>query len=341
MEYLKKPVETAPQESLKAWFSTGNALAWKGHWMPQALTELLEWRAFSKKLGVPLVDAPRNCAPWNEKEEEDVACSYVRGESVRAIALKTLRTDGAIISRLQQLGVMPDPVPYGDVVNNTSKRFAFIRPFISGGDAASREADLKKRIETLEEQLTWSVTSTKYLSACEDLAAARRQIAELDHDRHSMQNEKLRADINDRALQKLQDAVRAIYTASFWHSPTLDGYTTRKLWAQLRDAAGIPKGTATALGLAPLKPLPAHGLARDTAAQAWCTPETGHIPMDTRLAEAFAKILDRVWSQPWLGNATTAELLDELTARAEVGGYATYSTTGRERAPNPQAKEKS
>lgn len=76
-------------------------------------------------------------------------------------------------------------------------------------------------------------------------------------------------------------------------------------------------------------------LARETAAQAWCTPETSDIQMDSRLAEAFAVILERVWSQPWLGNATTAELLEELTARAEVGGYATYSTTGRERAPNP------
>lgn len=35
---------------------------------------------------------------------------------------------------------------------------------------------------------------------------------------------------------------------------------------------------------------------------------------------------DEIWSQPWLGNATTKELLDELTARAEVGGYATYKT---------------
>ena len=31
--------------------------------------------------------------------------------------------------------------------------------------------------------------------------------------------------------------------------------------------------------------------ARGLAAQAWCTPETETIEMDTRLAEAFAEIL--------------------------------------------------
>lgn len=37
--------------------------------------------------------------------------------------------------------------------------------------------------------------------------------------------------------------------------------------------------------------------------------------MDGALAEAFAEILDEVWSKPWLGNATTEELLDELQVR--------------------------
>lgn len=31
-------------------------------------------------------------------------------------------------------------------------------------------------------------------------------------------------------------------------------------------------------------------------------------------------------TQPYLGLATTAQLIDELRARAEVGGYATYRT---------------
>ena len=33
--------------------------------------------------------------------------------------------------------------------------------------------------------------------------------------------------------------------------------------------------------------------ARQKAAQAWCTPETSVIEMDTRFAEAFADILDK------------------------------------------------
>lgn len=65
----------------------------------------------------------------------------------------------------------------------------------------------------------------------------------------------------------------------------------------------------------------ASDLSRERAAQAWCTDTTRHIEMDYRLAEAFAEILEEVWSQPWLGNATTEQLLDELKARAEVRGY--------------------
>lgn len=37
--------------------------------------------------------------------------------------------------------------------------------------------------------------------------------------------------------------------------------------------------------------------------------------------------MDDCSSQAWLGNATTAELLEELQSRAEVGGYANYKTT--------------
>ena len=39
-------------------------------------------------------------------------------------------------------------------------------------------------------------------------------------------------------------------------------------------------------------------LAREKAAQAWCTPETEGIVMDPPLAEAFADILDEVWGKP-------------------------------------------
>jgi hypothetical protein len=69
-------------------------------------------------------------------------------------------------------------------------------------------------------------------------------------------------------------------------------------------------------------------LALERAAQAWCKPTTEHLEMIPELAEAFAEILDDVWSKPWLGNASTEELLDELKARAGVNGTLTYSTAG-------------
>lgn len=66
----------------------------------------------------------------------------------------------------------------------------------------------------------------------------------------------------------------------------------------------------------------------ERAAQAWCTPETSSIEMNTDLAYAFAKILDDIWSKPWLGNATTRELLDELKTRVDLD-YKTNDTTKR------------
>ena len=64
-------------------------------------------------------------------------------------------------------------------------------------------------------------------------------------------------------------------------------------------------------------------LALERAAQAWCTDKTSHIEMDTDLVTAFAEILDEVWSKPWLGNATTRELIEELSARSDLD----YKTT--------------
>jgi hypothetical protein len=58
-------------------------------------------------------------------------------------------------------------------------------------------------------------------------------------------------------------------------------------------------------------------LAIQTAARVWCRSETSHIQMDPALAQAFADVLDEVWSKPWLGNATTGQLLDELRARLD------------------------
>jgi len=67
-------------------------------------------------------------------------------------------------------------------------------------------------------------------------------------------------------------------------------------------------------------------LALEKSAQAWCTPETKKIIMNPVLAKAFAGILDEVWSKPWLGNATTAELLTEVMARCELNGTLDYRT---------------
>ena len=68
-------------------------------------------------------------------------------------------------------------------------------------------------------------------------------------------------------------------------------------------------------------------LARQKSAQAWCKPTTEHFAMQPELAEVFAELLDEIWSQAWLGNASTAELLGELLTRAEIHGYADYKTT--------------
>ena len=59
-------------------------------------------------------------------------------------------------------------------------------------------------------------------------------------------------------------------------------------------------------------------LAIQKAAQAWCRESTKHIEMDVDLAEAFADILDEIWSKPWLGNATTGEMLDEIKCRVDT-----------------------
>ena len=69
--------------------------------------------------------------------------------------------------------------------------------------------------------------------------------------------------------------------------------------------------------------------AEHIAAQAWCTPTTEKIVMDVVLAEEFARTIDKLLSEPWLGNATTRELLQELTTRIEVDGMLDYRTRRR------------
>jgi hypothetical protein len=59
-------------------------------------------------------------------------------------------------------------------------------------------------------------------------------------------------------------------------------------------------------------------LSLEKAAQCWCYPTTSHKKMDIDLCLAFADTLDKIWEQPWLGNATTKELLDEIAARVDL-----------------------
>ena len=67
-------------------------------------------------------------------------------------------------------------------------------------------------------------------------------------------------------------------------------------------------------------------LCREKAAQVWCKPTTQHKEMDVELCEAFAEMLNEIWSKPWLGNATTGELLAEIKARVEMDGKLEYKT---------------
>ena len=66
--------------------------------------------------------------------------------------------------------------------------------------------------------------------------------------------------------------------------------------------------------------------ARQKAAQAWCKETTKGKVMDIELCEAFAEIIEELTSQPWLGNATTKQLLDEITARVDLN----YKTVGED-----------
>lgn len=67
-------------------------------------------------------------------------------------------------------------------------------------------------------------------------------------------------------------------------------------------------------------------LCKQLAAQAWFTPATRHLPKEPALEAAFAQILTDVLSQPWLGNATTGQLLDEIRARVDCA-YRTVPRT--------------
>jgi hypothetical protein len=69
----------------------------------------------------------------------------------------------------------------------------------------------------------------------------------------------------------------------------------------------------------------------ELAASAWTKPETSNIEMNTKIAYAFAEIIDEIRSKPYLGNATTRELIYELSARCDTGSIdkgGNYKTTG-------------
>ena len=65
----------------------------------------------------------------------------------------------------------------------------------------------------------------------------------------------------------------------------------------------------------------------ERSAQAWCDPRTSNIEMNTELAYVFAEIIDDIWSKPWLGNATTRELIEELSERSDLD-YRTVDEPG-------------
>lgn len=73
--------------------------------------------------------------------------------------------------------------------------------------------------------------------------------------------------------------------------------------------------------------------ALQTASRVWCTPKTEHIKMDQVLAEAVADLIDKETSAPLLGNATNAELINELAARIETHWDLNYSTVSGGRKP--------
>ena len=67
-------------------------------------------------------------------------------------------------------------------------------------------------------------------------------------------------------------------------------------------------------------------LALETAALAWTTDKTSKITLDSDLANAFADIIEKITSKPYLGNATTNELINEIRTRIEMDGMLEYKT---------------
>lgn len=70
------------------------------------------------------------------------------------------------------------------------------------------------------------------------------------------------------------------------------------------------------------------GLALQLALQACYRRYGNDSAPDDALVIEIARVIQEVMSRPWLGMATTGELLTELRVRAEVGGYLEYKTVG-------------
>jgi hypothetical protein len=64
------------------------------------------------------------------------------------------------------------------------------------------------------------------------------------------------------------------------------------------------------------------------ASMCWSETPTGVFQSEKAKAagERVMAVFNEVYSKPWLGNATTEQLLDELHARALTGGYLNYRT---------------
>ncbi len=67
-------------------------------------------------------------------------------------------------------------------------------------------------------------------------------------------------------------------------------------------------------------------LARQMAGRIWCDKRIEDREMDSELAEVIAEKFEELSLQPNLGCATTGQLIGELSARAELGGYNSYRT---------------
>ena len=75
---------------------------------------------------------------------------------------------------------------------------------------------------------------------------------------------------------------------------------------------------------------------RGAVARGWCDPKNSSKVMDTDLAEAISQEVHKIFiadKEPYLGCATTRQLIDELAARADVSqaigeNWPLYRTVG-------------